>query len=99
MFVVISQFTVANGMEEEVREAFRRRPHLVDQAPGFLRMEVVSPREEPASFWLLTWWTSEEHFQSWHRGHKYAESHAGIPRGLKLVPGRNRVLLFDHVAT
>ncbi len=99
MFVAISQFTVANGMEGEVREAFRRRPHLVDSAPGFVRMEVLCPRDEPAAFWLMTFWETEQHFQSWHRGHQYQEAHAGIPRGLKLVPGKNRVLQFEHVAS
>ncbi len=30
MYVVISKFRVANGMSEEVKEAFINRPHLVD---------------------------------------------------------------------
>ena len=55
MFVAMSRFAVANGMAEEVRQAFRDRPHLVDGAPGFLRMEVLTPRDDPDEFWLLTW--------------------------------------------
>ena len=43
MFIALSQFTVANGMTEQVKDAFTRRPHLVDDAPGFLRLEVISP--------------------------------------------------------
>ena len=43
----MSRFTVANGMEDEVRQAFRDRPHLVDDAPGFVRMEVLSPVDDP----------------------------------------------------
>jgi heme-degrading monooxygenase HmoA len=99
MFVAISQFVVANGMTEEVKQAFQSRPHQVDSAPGFVRMEVLSPRHEPEAFWLVTYWRDEESFQSWHRSHHYKASHVGIPAGLKLVPGRNQVLMFEHIAS
>jgi heme-degrading monooxygenase HmoA len=99
MFVAISQFVVANGMTEEVKQAFLRRPHLVDSAPGFVRMDVLTPLDEPEAFWLVTYWEDQESFQQWHRGHTYKASHEGIPAGLKLVPGRNQVLLFEHVAS
>lgn len=99
MHVVISQFVVANGMVAEVREAFRGRPHLVDDAPGFIRMEVISPVEEPEKFWLMTYWDDHDSFESWHRSHKYKDSHAGIPKGLKLVPGENRIIRFEHICS
>ena len=99
MFVAISQFVVANGLTEEVKEAFRNRPHLVDDAPGFVRMDVISPREEPDAIWLMTYWSDEQSYRQWHHSHMYRESHAGIPQGLKLVPGRNKILLFEHVAS
>jgi heme-degrading monooxygenase HmoA len=84
-FAVRSRFVIANGMEEEVRAAFRSRPHLVDSAAGFLRMEVLSPLDRPAEIWLMTWWASHQDYRDWHAGHGYHASHAGIPKGLKLV--------------
>ena len=42
-FVALSRFTIANGMEAEVQQAFRDRPHQVDGTPGFVRMEVLVP--------------------------------------------------------
>ena len=99
VFLAISQFLVANGMTDQVKEAFRNRPHLVDDAPGFLRMEVVTPREEPDAIWLMTFWTDEQSYHDWHRSHAYHDSHAGIPPGLKLVRGRTRIDFFDHVAS
>lgn len=98
-FVALSRFTIANGMEEEVQEAFRNRPHLVDGAPGFVRMEVLCPTDVPAEIWLLTWWSDEESFRVWHRSHLYRESHAGIPKGLKLVPGSVEIRSFRHVSS
>lgn len=43
MFIALSQFTVANKMAAEVKNAFVDRPHLVEDAPGFIRLEVISP--------------------------------------------------------
>lgn len=99
MFVAMSRFRIANGMADPVKAAFRSRPGLVDQAPGFQRMDVISPRESPEDIWLLTYWDDEASYRTWHRGHAYHESHAGIPKGLKLVPGSARIEFFDHVAS
>ncbi len=99
MFVAISRFLVKNGMESEVREAFRARPHQVDGADGFIRMEVLTPRERSAEFWLLTFWEDESSFRSWHGGHTFKESHSGIPKGLKLDPGETELRFFDHVSS
>ena len=96
MFVAISRFTVANGMTAEVKEAFLRRPHLVDHAPGFIRMEVLNAQDERDEFWLLTYWADEASFQDWHRNHRH-ESHASMPRGLKLIPGSAEVRYFERV--
>lgn len=98
-FVVISRFRVSNGMSDEVAAAFRARPHLVDDAPGFVRMEVLSPAEDASEFWLVTHWTDEESFRTWHRSHAYRESHAGIPKGLKLDATATEIRAFRYVAS
>ncbi len=98
-FAALSRFVIANGMTAEVKEAFRKRPHLVDDAPGYRRMEVISPLDRPEEIWLLTFWSDEESFRTWHRSHLYHESHRGIPKGLKLVRGETRVTHFEHVSS
>lgn len=98
-FVALSRFVIANGMAAEVKQAFRNRPHLVDDAPGFLRMEVVSPVERPDEIWLITFWTSQASFRAWHRGHGFHASHGGIPKGLKLVPTETEIRHFEHVCS
>jgi len=97
--VVLSKFVIANGMAAEVKAAFRERPHFVDGAPGFVRMEVLSPLERQEEIWLITYWTDAESFEAWHHGHQYKESHRGIPRGLKLVPGETEIRRFEHVCS
>lgn len=83
-------------MAAEVKEAFVKRPKLVDGAPGFVRLQVLSPRENPEQILLLTFWEDEPSYQTWYK-HHMKESHAGIPKGLKLVPGSTRVSFYDYV--
>ena len=96
-FLAVSKFKVANGMSEEVRAAFAARPHLVDDAPGFVRMEVFRPVDDHDEFWLLTWWRDEASFREWHHGHLYRDSHKGIPRGLKLDPAATQLRFFEKI--
>lgn len=98
MFVAMSCFTVANDMGDEVAAAFLKRPHLVDQAPGFRRMEVLCPVDRPEQFWLITHWDDRTHFEDWHRGHDYHAAHVTIPKGLKLVPEETELRFFDLIA-
>jgi heme-degrading monooxygenase HmoA len=86
-------------MTGAVKEAFRGRPHLVDGHPGFLRMEVLSPLDQPGEIWLMTYWTDAASFESWHHSHLYHQSHKGIPKGLKLVPGAREIRHFEHVCS
>jgi heme-degrading monooxygenase HmoA len=99
MFVALSSFTIASDNIDDVRAAFKDRPHLVEQAPGFLGLEVMSPKDAPAEIWLVTRWRDEQAFREWHHGHDFHASHKGIPKGLKLVRGSASVRLFDVFAT
>lgn len=98
-FVALSKFAIANEMTTEVKDAFVKRPHLVDRAEGYLRMDVLSPKDAPNEIWLITYWRDEESFKVWHKSHMYHESHKGIPKGLKLIPDRTEVRYFEHVAS
>lgn len=99
MFVAISQFVIANEMDGAVKQAFRNRPHMVEAAPGFIRLDVLSPEENPKEIWLLTYWSDRKSFEAWHKSHLYRESHAGIPKGLKLIPKSTKMSFFEHVAS
>ena len=98
MIVVLSRFTIANDMTEEVRNAFRYRPHLVDEVSGFLGMEVMSPADNPAEVWLFTRWSDKQSYSDWHKGHEYHEPHKGIPKGLKLMQGSIEIKLMKVFA-
>ncbi len=86
-------------MEAAVAEAFRARPHLVDDVPGFVRMEVLSPAEDAAEFWLVTYWTDEASFRAWHHGHGFRAAHKGIPSGLLLDSSATELRAFRHITS
>jgi heme-degrading monooxygenase HmoA len=96
-YVAVSTFEVRNELDDAVDAAFLQRPHLVDDAPGFVSMEVLRGTDNPKLFWLITRWTDEDSYRAWHRGHTYKESHVGIPKGLKLVPKSAVVHTFHKV--
>ena len=98
MFLAVSRFKVKNNMQEEVKEAFSRRPHLVDNVAGFFDMEVYIPQDDDSEFWLLTRWTDESAFHAWHKSEAHHISHKGIPKGLKLDPSATFVRYFDKIA-
>ena len=83
---VISRFRVRNGLEEQVRRAFLDRPRLVEKAPGFRGLNVLTDATDPSIFLLLTRWTDAESFRAWHRSEAHHESHQLIPQGLRLDP-------------
>jgi heme-degrading monooxygenase HmoA len=105
-FIALSKFTVDEGCDvtgtshiSRVKQAFRDRPHLVEAASGFRRLEVFTPRENPNEIWLLTFWDDEPSYTTWHNSHLYHESHKGIPKGIRLVPRSTKIEYFDHIAS
>jgi heme-degrading monooxygenase HmoA len=96
---VLSRFVVANDLDADVKRAFILRPHLVDGAAGFIRMDVLSPEDMPNEIWLMTYWVDLASYRTWHKSHAYHESHAGIPKGLKLVPGSAALRIFNLIAS
>jgi signal transduction histidine kinase len=97
MVVVLSRFRVANAMQADVARAFRDRPRAVEQAPGFLWLEVFVDTSDPALFYLLTRWTDMQAYQTWHHSPAHRESHALIPKGLKLDPAWTQIYQLERI--
>lgn len=90
MVVVTNRIPVAQGHEIDFEDRFRRRVHLVDRAPGFVRNEVHRPSpvkfDHAAGGWMpdpgqqgyyevKTWWRELEDFVAWTRSPAFAEAH------------------------
>lgn len=94
MVVVTNRIPVAAGHEIDFEDRFRKRAHLVDRAPGFVRNEVHRPRpvrfDHDSGKWqadpngegfyeVKTWWRSFEDFEAWTRSEAFAEAHSNRP--------------------
>jgi heme-degrading monooxygenase HmoA len=94
MVVVTNRIPVAKGWEIDFEDRFRRRVHLVDRHPGFVRNEVHRPKpmkfDHESGGWapdpdgqgyyeVKTWWRSFEDFVSWTKSADFAEAHANRP--------------------
>ena len=94
MIAVTNRIPVAQGHEIDFEDRFRKRAHLVDQAPGFIRNEVHRPRpmkfdhdtggwrEDPEAqgyYRVVTWWRSLDDFIAWTKSPSFAEAHSNRP--------------------
>ena len=91
MVVVTNRIPVSKGHEIDFEDRFKRRVHLVDRAPGFVRNEVHRPRpmsfdhergtwtDDPAGqgyYEIKTWWRTFDDFVAWTKSPAFAEAHA-----------------------
>src|SRR5271168_3178232 len=97
MVTVISRFRVRNGLENEVRTAFINRPRLVEKAPGFCGLQVLTDASDTTVFFLVTRWADEESYRAWHGGAAHRQSHDFMPPGLKLDPSFTSLTVANSI--
>lgn len=103
MIVVTNRMPVATGWEEKFEDRFKKRAHLVDQSPGFIRNEVHRPRPmrfdhetggfvadpERAGFYeVKTWWHTLADFEAWTHSESFADAHRNRPPS-EMFAGKN----------
>lgn len=109
MIVVTNRIPVAPGWEEKFEERFKKRAHLVDQSPGFIRNEVHRPRpmkmdhekgefvpapEREGFYEVKTWWRSFDDFVAWTKSESFKEAHSSRPPK-EMFRGQNEILVHE----
>jgi heme-degrading monooxygenase HmoA len=109
MIVVTNRIPVAEGYEIDFEDRFKKRVHLVDRSPGFVRNEVHRPRpmkfdhesggwkpspEEQGYYEVKTWWRSMEDFVAWTRSDAFAEAHNNRPPK-EMFAGPNKLEIHE----
>jgi heme-degrading monooxygenase HmoA len=79
MIVVSNRIYVAPGHEKEFEARFQGRAHLVDEAPGFVRNEVLRPLKEGAPYIVMTHWADEGSFKAWTESPSFRKAHQNAP--------------------
>ena len=74
----MSRLRVAPDRVEELVSAFRRRAHMVDQAAGFVDLEVWCSDRVPGEVIMVSRWRDRAAFRDYMRSPEHAASDARI---------------------
>jgi heme-degrading monooxygenase HmoA len=82
MYVSLSRLRVAEGRADELIAAFRRRAHLVDDADGFVDLEVWRSDRDPDEVVMVSRWRDRAAFTAYMKSDAHRVSHDRIDPGL-----------------
>jgi heme-degrading monooxygenase HmoA len=79
MIVVSNRIQVAKGHEGEFENRFEDRAGLVENRPGFIRLEILRPIK--GDYYVVqTCWEDAESFHAWTESREFQEAHKNRPR-------------------
>lgn len=92
VIIVTNCLTVSQAHAIDFEDRFRKRVHLVDNHPGFLRNEVQRPSpikfshanmtwvkdetQTAGTYRVSTWWKTFDDFQNWTKSSDFALAHS-----------------------
>ena len=79
MIAVSNRLQVAKGQEKEFEARFEGRARLVENMPGFVRLEILRPLKSDY-YIVLTHWKDESSFHAWTESAEFKEAHRNRPR-------------------
>jgi heme oxygenase (mycobilin-producing) len=82
MYVSMSRLRVDPARADELVAAFHRRAHLVEDAPGFVDLEVWRSDRDSGEIVMVSRWRDRAAFRDYMRSEAHAISHARIDPGL-----------------
>ena len=82
LYVSVSRLRVPPDRVDELVSAFEHRAHLVDDAPGFVDLEVWRSDRDPGEVVMVSRWRDRAAFRDYMRSPEHAASHARIPAPL-----------------
>src|SRR3712207_6792239 len=82
LYVSMSRLRVAPERVDELVAAFERRAHLVDDAPGFVDLEVWRSDRDPGEVIMVSRWRDRAAFRDYMRSDAHRISHDRIPPDL-----------------
>jgi heme-degrading monooxygenase HmoA len=112
MFVVTNRIPVSEGHEADFEERFRKRAHLIDSSPGFIRNEILRPvtrrmdhktgewveSTTPGHYLVMTQWKSEDDFWAWTKSESFRAAHSNRPPA-EMFAGPNVLEIHEIIQT
>ena len=111
--IVTNRLSVNEAYSIDFEDRFKKRVHLVDQSPGFIRNEVHRPKpkkfdretgtfvqdaEQIGFYEVKTWWRSFEDFQAWVNSDMFKQAHANRPPK-DMFSGPSKILVHEIVTS
>ena len=96
MYVSMSRLRVAASESDALVDAFRRRAHLVEDAAGFIDLEVWRSDRDPEEVLMVSRWTDRASFTAYMRSDEHQVSHARIDPALQAAIKLERL---EHLHT
>ncbi|MCB2231149.1 antibiotic biosynthesis monooxygenase [bacterium] len=80
MFVAVNYITCREDYRERFEELFRSRAGAIDEMPGFVRMQVLRPRDnggktDRSAYLVVSEWDSEADFKRWTKSEAFEKGH------------------------
>jgi heme-degrading monooxygenase HmoA len=82
LYVSMSRLRVPAERAPELVRAFRGRAHLVDDAAGFVDLEVWQSDRDPGELIMVSRWRDRAAFRDYMRSPEHKASHDRIPADL-----------------
>src|SRR3954464_11165099 len=82
MYGALSRLGIEDGRAPELVEAFRRRAHLVDDADGFVDLQVWQSDRDPAELVMVSRWRDRDCFKAYMKSREHRMSHDRIDPSL-----------------
>jgi heme-degrading monooxygenase HmoA len=78
MYVSLSRLHLDPGLAPDLVDAFKRRAHLVDDAAGFIDLEVWQSDKDAGELIMVSRWANREAFKAYMKSEEHQRSHARI---------------------
>jgi heme-degrading monooxygenase HmoA len=82
MYISLSRLRVPDKRAAELVAAFRQRAHLVDEAEGFLDLQVWQSDRDAAEIVMVSRWRDRAAFKAYMKSEQHRISHDRIDPGL-----------------
>src|SRR3954462_13783472 len=92
----MSRLRIPEADAPALLEAFRGRAHLVDEADGFVDLQVWQSDRDPGEVLMVSRWRDRDCFKAYMRSAEHRASHDRIPSELKAVIALERL---EHLHT
>ena len=78
MYVSLSRLRVPDERADELVSAFRRRAHLVDDADGFIDLQVWQSDRDRGELVMVSRWRDRDAFKAYMKSERHRRSHDRI---------------------